>query len=194
MQIEIPGVYGSGELWLDIMKIICGDTSGKNMIDLGCHRAPYTPLLGFKNRIYVDIQDRPLDYPEEQEYFVKDDIIHYMQELEPFNGTIIASDIIEHLIKDDGRMLYNMIFVKSKNFVLFTPLGPYMVDLGDITNPDSHRSGWLPEDFPELSCVIFPDFHPRLGIGAFFVFHRFSDTDEVIINKIKNKYVESKIS
>lgn len=194
MQIEIPWVHGSGELWLDVMGIICGDTSDKNMIDLGCHRAPYTPLLGFKRRRYIDIQDRPLDDSKEQEYFVQADIIEYMQKLPPFNGTIIASDSIEHLTKEQGDLLFKMMWFKSRELVIFTPLGPYMVDNGYQINPDSHRSGWIPDDFKGCHSIIFPDFHPTLGVGAFFSFFSFSDNNECIINKIKNKYVESRIS
>ena len=102
MILVIKDLIGSGDVYLEIMKAICGDTSDKSMVDLGCHTAPYTARLGFKERTYVDIQDRGLDFKEEEKYFVKKDIIEFMEECEYFDVSI-SSDSIEHLSMIKGR-------------------------------------------------------------------------------------------
>lgn len=170
MQLIIPGVHGNGTIYLDILKAICGDTKGKSMVDLMCHHAPYTPLLGFKDRLYVDVLDRGLDHPEEQKYFVCSDVFVYTFENSHMHYDVaICSDGIEHLKKQAGRDFIWTMRLQSGKAILFTPLGEYAVTNED--NPDSHRSGWLPEDLPEFATVVLPDFHPTLNVGAFFAWH-----------------------
>jgi hypothetical protein len=170
MKLEYPGVVGSGELYLKVMKAICGDTSGRSMVDLMCHHAPYTPLLGFKERAYVDIQDRGLDYKEEQQYFIKSDIWTFLVENSNLHcDVMICSDGLEHLKKQPGYDLLLTMKLMSDKQIIFTPLGDYMVS--DDDNPDSHRSGWMPDDLAGWATIVFPDFHPALNTGAFFVWH-----------------------
>lgn len=168
MQVTLNN-KGSGELYLQIMKTICGDTEGKSMVDLGCHTAPYTPQLGFKERTYVDIQDRGLDLKEEKHYFIKSDAVKFMRQGKIFDVSI-ASDFIEHLPVLKGRVLINLMERFSEKQIIFVPLGNHMVD-EKTTHPDTHKSGWLPEYFEGWGKIIFPHFHPSLGVGAFFVFH-----------------------
>src|ERR1700753_129845 len=94
--IVFDGIAGSGQLWVHITKIICGDTYKQSMIDLGAFHAPYTPLLGFRERTYVDIQDRPLDHTDEQKWFVKSDAIDYLKSTNKFFDVAISSDSLEH--------------------------------------------------------------------------------------------------
>lgn len=168
MQLILDDI-GSGELYLKIMRAICWDANGKSMIDLGCHRAPYTPQLGFADRTYVDIQDRSFDFPEEKVNFVCNDAIRFLQETNWSWHTAIASDFSEHLLKEDGVRLIELMKQKSDKQVIFTPFGEYNLTKDD--HPDSHRSGWLPEDFPGWGALVFPNFHPLLNAGAFFVFN-----------------------
>lgn len=190
MQIALPGIKGSGELWLEIMKIICGDTSDKSMVDLGCHRAPYTPLLGFKDKVYVDILDRPLDHKEEQQFFVLSDATEFLISQKNNFDVIICSDMIEHLTIGDGCGLVEWMQIYSDKQIIFTPLGEYMVDIAESNNPDIHRSGWTPEVLPAYLSIIFPDFHPTLGIGAFFAVNCSDEEKQRISNEIKSKYVK----
>lgn len=186
MQIVLPGLKGSGELWLGIMKIICGDTSKQSMIDLGCHLAPYTSQLGFWYRAYVDIQERPLDNPEEQQFFIKWDAVLYIGICEEYFDVSIASDFIEHLTKDRGEhLLFRMEEVSDKQ-IIFTPLGDYMISKDD--HPDSHHSGWTPAMMPEYLSIVLPDYHPTLGVGAFFAINCSTEEKQRIFYEIKNKY------
>lgn len=188
MQITLESITGSGELWLDIMKIICGDTRNSSMVDLGCHLAPYTPLLGFKERTYVDIQERPLDHNEDQNRFVIYDIVDYLKNRISLFDVAIASDVIEHLTQERGYDLLQCMEKKSLKQVLFTPLGAYMVNTEESTNPDIHRSGWMPDLLPNYLCIILPAFHEALNIGAFFAVNCSDEEKQRIYNEIKNKY------
>jgi hypothetical protein len=186
MQIVLDGLVGSGELWIDIMKIICGDTSGKSMVDLGCHKAPYTPLLGFKERIYVDIQDRPMDDKEEQKYFVLSDMICFLKNTDKIFDVVISSDSIEHLRFEQVIDFLHLMLAKSKKQIIFTPLGP--LSHSDDPHPDSHKSWWWSGDFPEWNHIVIPNFHPELRCGAFFAYNCSDEEKQRIHNEIKIKY------
>jgi hypothetical protein len=187
MRLDFPGVGGSGEIWMDVVKAICGDTAGKSMLDLMAHRAPYTPLLGFKTPVYVDIQERDFDFPKEKKSFVKWDVRKIMDcrlvvNNAPFD-VAICSDGIEHLTKIEGmRLLCDMLFLSNKS-IFFTPIG--WVDCGGDSEPDRHKSAWQPDDFVEYATIVFPNFHPELNCGAFFAF-RCADLKQEF-NRIKKE-------
>jgi hypothetical protein len=184
MKLEFPGIVGSGELYLRVMKAICGDTQGKSMVDLMCYHAPYTPLLGFSKRTYVDIQDRGLDHKEEQEYFVKSDVFDYLMNTERPFDVAICSDGLEHLSRDRGVDLLVLMMDCSEKSIIFTPLGEYNVTKDD--HPDSHKCGWMPEEFKDgWATIVFPDFHPALNTGAFFAWH--CENIEQDFERVKNE-------
>lgn len=191
MKIELNDIVGSGELWLDIVKIICGDTSEQSMLDLMCHHAPYTSQLGFKNRIYVDINNRPLDDKNEQQYFIQSDVIEYLlNNLHNHFDVSICSDGIEHLTIDDGYKLLDLMNEISDKQIIFTPIGEYMVTEND-NNPDSHRSGWVSEMLPDYLSISIPNFHPLLNSGAWFAVNCSNEEKTRIYNQIKTKYGQS---
>jgi len=133
---QFPNITGSGELLLAILQSICGDASGKSMIDLCCNQAPYTPRLGFSQRTYLDIQDRPLDHHGEQRFFVRGNALdasgHY--------DVSLCIDGIEHFAKEDGLKLLRVMDAISHKQILFTPLGlPPSIDGAKY---DAHLSAW----------------------------------------------------
>jgi hypothetical protein len=166
MKLEFPNIHGNDTVYMDCLRAICGDTAGKSMVDLGCNLAPHTPLLGFADRMYVDILPRILDHREEQKYFVQQDILLFKRTDD--KDVSIASDVIEHFTKENGFKLIEIMERISNRQILFTPLGDYMVDHVS-TDPEGHHSGWYPEDFPGYASIVFPEYHPTLGVGAFFV-------------------------
>lgn len=188
MTLNFPNVSGSGEIYIDVMQGIVGnETSRQTMVDLGCHKSPYNSGFDFGVRRYVDIQERPLDNPKEQPFFVKADVIDYLNQLEEPFTVSIASDLIEHLTKERGFELIRLMKEKSYKQIFFTPLGEYMISEDD--NPDSHRSGWMPEDFAGYATIVFPYFHKALNKGAFFAFNCENITQEFerVSNDLKNK-------
>ena len=172
---------GSGALWVDVVSNILANVPKENLIDLMCHRAPHTPMLGFENITFVDIQNRGLDFPlRDSDLFIEQDVIKFLENQQPSRltakeftryTTIICSDGIEHLSKRDGLYLLALIQQKSKSSVIFTPYGDYMVD-ENSTHPDTHKSGWTEKNFEKMgfSCIIFPNFHPELNKGAIFAY------------------------
>lgn len=84
---------------------------------------------------------------------------------------VFALDVIEHMEKDDGMaFLREAQRVARRQVVIFTPLGFYPQSYDDLTKPDrwgmdggywqTHRSGWLPDDFGDnWDIVCCRDFH-----------------------------------
>lgn len=169
--MQIRDNIGSGALWVEVVNEILENKPKGTLLDLMCHRAPHTPLLGFDSITFVDIQYRGLDFKlRENDLFIEQDAIKFLENCEPFD-TIICSDGIEHFSKKDGLRLLELIKQKSKTSVIFTPYGDYMVDEGS-THPDTHKSGWLETDFEDIgySCIVFPNFHPQLNKGGIFAY------------------------
>ena len=166
----IDGV-GSGALWVQVVSKILANEPKENLLDLMCHKAPHTPLLGFESITFVDIQNRGLDFTlRDNDLFIEADAIKFLEGCGNFD-TIICSDGIEHFTKRDGLYLLALIKQKSKSSVIFTPYGDCMVD-ENSTHPDTHKSGWTETDFEKMgySCIIFPNFHPKLNKGAIFAY------------------------
>lgn len=85
--------------------------------------------------------------------------------------TVFAVDVIEHFTKDDGLLfLAEAERVACCQIILFTPLGLYPQSY-DENHTDrwgmqggvwqSHKSGWMPEDFPGANWefLICKDYH-----------------------------------
>lgn len=84
---------------------------------------------------------------------------------------VYALDVIEHMEKEDGMaFLREAERVARRQIVIFTPLGFYPQTYDDPSQPDrwgmdggfwqTHRSGWLPEDFGDgWDMICCKDFH-----------------------------------
>lgn len=191
MQIVFDNLNGSGELYLDVMKVLCGNNrENKTMIDFCAGQAPHTPKLGFGHRCYIDIIER--DLGEENPYFIHADVLKLVDE--PFYistlwDVAICSDAIEHFKEKDAIKIIKKLNIIAKKQIYFTPLGEWMID-DQSEHPDTHKSGWTPEKLDELfpghfNYVLFPDFHPTLGIGAFFFWHSKEDDITDIFNELR---------
>lgn len=169
MKLTFENVNGNGQIYLDVLRSICGDTKGKSMIDLCCNLAPYTCQLGYAERTYVDVLPRTLDDYNEIQYFIQANVLDYLQDKTKCYDISIASDACEHFTKEDGMKLLQLMEQCSDKQILFTPLGAHMVET-DNYNPEAHHSAWYPEDTPEYASIVFPNYHPTLGVGAYFFF------------------------
>lgn len=202
MQIEIPGIEGSGELWLEIIRLICKIEMKDNwwLCDLCCHKAPYTSQLGASFTTYVDIQYRGLEVrPYSNFEFVCKDVFDWFKSNDNTYDVMICSDGVEHFSKSDGSHLIELMCYVSRKAIIFTPFGEQSIT-NDET-PDSHKSGWTPLDFSQLeegqwAFIVFPDFHKSLNCGAFFAWHsdNLKEEFESICNKIKKQHVQARIS
>lgn len=181
---------GNGEVHMDVLKAICGDTSGKSMIDLCCGFAPQTRRLGFENKFYIDVVDR--DLAEEKKRFLVIDIFYYITNFLHFIcDTSFLLDAVEHFPKEKSKIILKWMEDYSKKQIIFTPLGDYIIETVETNNPDSHKSGWLPQEFEEMgyATIVFPNFHKLLNIGAFFAFkcENLEEECKRISNELNNK-------
>lgn len=186
MTITFEKVTGNEETYMDCLNAILGDTKRNSMVDLGCNLAPHTPKFGFKERTYIDILPRELDYKEEQQFFIQKDILTI--EKGSYNVDVaFANDIIEHLKIPDGYKLLSILESISTKQILFTPLGEMWV--GTSGHPEEHASGWTPEMVPGYASIVFEHYHKAWGFGAFF-FWRCENIEEDfnrVVNELKTK-------
>lgn len=170
MRLDFPNVNGDINVYMDVMRAICGDTAGKSMIDLGCHKAPNTPMLGFDQRMYVDINPQTLDHPKEQQFFFQIDLLKVDTTVN--YDVSICSDCAEHLTKEDGVTLFEIMDKISYKQILFTPTTDLfgMAEDGN-KDPEAHRSLWTPDDMfvrDWYAKIVFPNYHKVWNGGAFF--------------------------
>lgn len=184
MILDFPGIEGNIDIYMKVLRAICGDTAGKSMIDLCCAFAPNTPMLGFERRIYIDVIDRKLDHPQEQPLFVKADVLTFKW-WQKFD-VAICSDGIEHFYPADGRKLLDIMKRIGHKQIIFTPIGEiFKLHNGGEHDPESHHSLWTPEDFPGWATIVFPDYHKVWNGGAFFAVN--CDNIDVEFERIKSE-------
>lgn len=193
MQIIFENVEGNDTVYMDCLRAICGNTKDKSMVDLCCNKAPHTPKLNFKWNTFIDILPRELDDKKWQDYFIKADVLEILKNESEIYDVSICSDGLEHFTEFDGLVLLMYMHLRSGRQVLFTPLGEYMVDKVSI-DPEGHHSGWEPGILENLkpnhfAYISLPNYHPALGIGAFFFWHceNIKEDFERVENELKNK-------
>jgi len=166
MTITFPTVNGNDEVYTDCLNAMVGKERF-DMVDLCSNLCPHTRKLGFKHRWYVDILKR--DIGEEQEHFVQADVLEYLQKTGKYYDVSFCLDGIEHLKKMDGFRLLNLMKKRSNKQIIFTPLDWWMKAPEDNIDPEAHHSLWTPRDLSdEWMHIVFPVYHPTLGIGAWF--------------------------
>lgn len=114
-----------------------------------------------KDRAYVIL---PMTWAETVKYLPTDSV-----------DTVVLLDVIEHLEKDEGRVLLEKtIQIARRQVIIFTPLGfvtQLHSDNKDAWGLDGgswqeHKSGWLPEDFSgEWEIIACKDYHQTDNVG-----------------------------
>ncbi len=182
MKIIFDNRQGNDEIYYDCLQAILGNTKRNSFVDMGCHKSPHLPRLGFKERTYIDILPQVLDYPEEQQYFIQKDVLDV--EKGSYKVDVAFSlDVCEHLTIPNGYKLFEILESISTKQILFTPLGEMWV--GTSGHPEEHASGWTPEMIPGYASIVFPDYHKGWGFGAFFFFR--CDNLEQEFERVKNE-------
>lgn len=157
--------HGTLEIYLGVLYSIIGDTTNKTLIDLCCGEMGRTRHMKFASSIHVDVIDEPLrprDFA-----FIQTDVFSEHDVFKRKYDVAFCGDGIEHFTKADGYRLAHHMTLLGRQAIIFTPLGEYMVD-PNATGPYPHKSGWLPGDLPGWKTMVFPNWHPTLGIGAMF--------------------------
>lgn len=159
---------GSGELQLQVLRSIIGDSSQKTLIDLCCGEMTVSRHLKFASSVHVDVTDEPLR--PRHAVFVHSDVFGDHPVFKTRYNVALCADGIEHFTKADGFRLAHQMTMLADLSIVFTPLGEYMVDPLN-TGPHTHKSGWLPDDLPGWHTLVFPNWHPTLNCGALFYWH-----------------------
>lgn len=169
MKLEIQD-HGSYPLYDKIIRAIIGNSiTEQSLIDLCSCEATVTRNLDFKDKVYVDALDC-WHIPDQMHRFVQADVLGDHECLNKHYDVANCSDGIEHLTKEDGFRLVEKMKKISDKQILFTPLGEYMVEVGN-PDPKCHKSGWWAEDFAGFAAIVAPNYHPTLGVGAFWVWN-----------------------
>ena len=141
-----------------------------SLLDLGCCEGNHTKHFPIPEKMFVDIEHMS----NTLEPFLKADIRYAGKLFRPNSYDLVtALDVIEHLHKEDGcKLPQDMEQIASKRILIFSPQGEYMVgecQEGQLQH-HAHWSGWTEEELSYLgfTCLLCPDFHFSLGIGAFW--------------------------
>lgn len=173
MKKIFPELEGTSQLHLDVLNAILEQPGGMTIVDLMACEGSQTSLIECGRHIYVDLVKREIkNFHKEKDVFVQQDAIEFLKEMEFRASAITCLDGIEHLQKEDGLKLIALMEKKSDRQIIFTPLGDWLIEEVKTENPDSHKSGWQPEEFEALgyACLVFPNFHSTMGVGGLFAF------------------------
>ena len=158
-------ITGDGPKYIRIISAIIGNQiENQSLIDLCCAECTITKQLPFKNKTYVDVLAWNPNVPN----FIQTDVLGDHEVFNNHYDVANCSDGIEHLRPEQGQLLIERMNKLANKQILFTPLGPYLVE-PNSTIPESHKSAWYPEDFPGFAAITCPNWHPTLNVGAFFV-------------------------
>ena len=141
-----------------------------SLLDLGCCEGSHTKYFQIPNKLFVDVKRESSTLDP----FLKADIRYADKLFTPKSyDLVVAIDVIEHLRKDEGyKLLQEMEKIARRRVLIFSPQGDYMVGQCQEgqSSYDAHWSGWTAEEFDAMGyfVILCPDFHPTLGIGAFW--------------------------
>lgn len=156
---------GSGQLQVEVINAIVGDSSRKTLIDLCCGEMATSRHLRFARSVHIDVEDNP-GRPLEAN-FIQTDALGDHPVFSEYFDVALCTDGIEHFTKSNGLRLAERMLGLAHLAIVFTPLGDYMVE-PESNGPHTHKSGWNPGDLPGWEHLSFPKWHPTLNIGAIF--------------------------
>lgn len=152
------------------------------VLDVGAGIRPQQ-LINAVRHICVEPHKEYADYLRGEGYDVLEstalDALSKIDELD----TVVMLDVIEHMPKDEGIDVIELCKQKAKQIVIFTPLGFCKQEYKDGdkdawgmngTEWQTHRSGWMPEEFDGWIVHVDKTFHDVRG-GAFFAIWRKHD-------------------
>lgn len=174
MEAIYTKVEGSSGVMLDVINAILEEPGGMIVADLMACEGSVTSQLKVGTKVYVDVVKREIkNFDKDKDKFVLMDALEFLRYTGKVYSAMICLDGIEHLEKEKGLAMLELMKEKSGRQIIFTPLGDYLVEEIKTDNPDSHKSGWIPLEFQRMgwATITFPQFHPTLNSGAFFAFN-----------------------
>ncbi|MDB6130605.1 MAG: Methyltransferase type 11 [Verrucomicrobiales bacterium] len=137
-----------------------------SVLDVGCGSTSMVPLLGVDKLVGIDGYEPDVQKARtmktHQEIVVGD-----VRKLDQFfaPGTFdyaIASDVIEHLPKEDGLLLISqMEKVTTKGIIIFTPNGYLPQNNKERGDLQEHLSGWYVPEMQKMGFQVVGMFGPK---------------------------------
>lgn len=148
---------------------------GGIVVDIGPGIKPQT-LIAADVLALVEPHDEYADFLREQGKTVHQTTALEFLDTMVYADTVTMLDVIEHMDKAEALEVIRLAKEKADQVVIFTPLGFLEQTYAD-GEPDAwgmnggkwqtHRSGWMPDEFPGWITCVSPTFHGARG-GAFF--------------------------
>jgi ubiquinone/menaquinone biosynthesis C-methylase UbiE len=144
----------------------------KSLLDVGC--GTNSPISKFRKRVShtVGVDGFAASIDESERRHIHDAYrqMHILDLdkvfVENSFDCVLASDVIEHLTKEDGyRLLASMEKISGDKVIIFTPNG-FLRQEEHSNNPlQRHLSGWTPDEMHALgfSCIGINGWKPLLG-------------------------------
>lgn len=137
-----------------------GVISCKSLLDVGCGSS--SPIKSFSKNLYcvgVDAFKLSINKSKKERIhnkYYQIDVLDIDKKFEAKSfDCVLASDLIEHLTKDEGYKLINkMERLANKKVIIFTPNG--FLPQGEYDNNpwQLHKSGWTVEEFKKLGYKV----------------------------------------
>jgi len=123
----------------------------QSVLDVGCGAAPTMRQLGVPRSVGFEGYQPSIDLAKKlntHDEMIKGDLRDLNAQFQPKQfDAVIAMDVIEHVVKEDGlQLMKDMERIATKRVVLFTPCG--FLPQRQAANDDlqAHLSGWEPDE------------------------------------------------
>lgn len=148
----------------------------KSILDIGAGVKPFDHV-SVSNHVCVEPHPEYVKVLQEKGFTVIEKTALEMLPTCPPFDVVMLLDVIEHMDKDVGEEVVELAKkVATKAVIIFTPIGFMRQEFAE-GKPDpwgynghywqKHRSGWMPEDFPDWEIAIDMRFHRSTRNGAF---------------------------
>lgn len=167
-QSKIPEKEWDGDLLIHNLPRPDGLIECKTVLDIG---AGIRPMNWYKPESHICIEPFEVygKLLKKAGYeIIQSTALDYLQYTRPQVEAIYLLDVIEHMEKEDGVKVVALALKRAKKqVIIFTPMG-FMPQDEDVWGLEghfwqTHRSGWMPEEFPGWQTQLF-------GRGFYAVF------------------------
>lgn len=138
----------------DLIKDLCGYES---VLDLGCGCNSPIQHCNVPFSVGVDLFEPYLEESKKKAIhseYIKADMREVEFEPKSFDA-VLCSEVLEHLIKEDGYELIEKMEKWARNKVIITTPNGYLWQDGFADNPlQEHKSSWRVEDFQQLGFKV----------------------------------------
>lgn len=132
----------------------------KTLVDFGCGYP--SPIKSFSSRLYavgIDLFEPDIEKSKEENIHSEYHLLDVIKAGDHFTANsfecALASDLIEHLTKEDGKKLIEIMEkLASRRVIIFTPNG-FVYQPAHSGNPwQEHKSGWSVEEMQKLGYKV----------------------------------------